>query len=41
MPLVPYYEALADDPSSMPRHKEWLKERGFEREFGKPPPHLV
>ncbi|MDR6523504.1 MULTISPECIES: DUF1028 domain-containing protein [Variovorax] len=41
MPLVPYYEALADDPTIMPRHKEWLKERGFEREFGKPPAHLA
>jgi uncharacterized Ntn-hydrolase superfamily protein len=37
MPLVPYYEELADDPT-LPRHKEWLKERGIEREFGKPPP---
>jgi uncharacterized Ntn-hydrolase superfamily protein len=36
-PLVPYYEALADDPT-LPRHKEWLEERGIPREFGKPPP---
>jgi len=25
----------------MPRHKDWLKERGIEREYGKPPPHLA
>lgn len=41
MPLVEYYEALVDDPSVMPRHKDWLKERGIEREYGKPPPHLA
>jgi uncharacterized Ntn-hydrolase superfamily protein len=35
-PLIPYYEALADDPT-LPRHKEWLKDRGIQREFGKPP----
>lgn len=36
MPLVPYYEELADDPT-LPRHKEWLIERGIQRQFGKPP----
>jgi len=36
-PLIPYYEQLADDPT-LPRHKEWLKEHGIQREFGKPPP---
>jgi hypothetical protein len=41
MPLVEYYEALVDDPSVMPRHKDWLKERGIEREYGKPPAHLA
>ncbi|WP_299642155.1 DUF1028 domain-containing protein [Devosia sp.] len=35
-PLVPYYEDLADNPT-LPRHKEWLIERGIKREFGKPP----
>jgi uncharacterized Ntn-hydrolase superfamily protein len=36
MPLIPYYEELADNPT-LPRHKEWLNERGIQREFGKPP----
>lgn len=35
-PLIPYYEELADNPT-LPRHKEWLNERGIKREFGKPP----
>ncbi|HSW20628.1 MAG TPA: DUF1028 domain-containing protein [Ramlibacter sp.] len=36
LPLVPYYEELADNPA-LQRHKEWLAERGVVREFGKPP----
>ena len=36
MPLIPYYEELADNPT-LPRHKEWLNDRGIQREFGKPP----
>ena len=41
MPLVAYYEALVDDPTTMPRHIDWLKERGIEREFGKPPVRTI
>ncbi|WP_170235636.1 DUF1028 domain-containing protein [Verticiella sediminum] len=38
--LVPFYEERCDNPR-VGRHKDWLKERGIERQFGVPPPHVA
>ncbi|MGE0718922.1 MAG: DUF1028 domain-containing protein, partial [Alphaproteobacteria bacterium] len=39
-PLVPFYAERCDNPR-VGRHKDWLKARGIERQFGAPPPHVA
>lgn len=36
-PLLDYYEARLDNPA-LPLHKDWLKQQGIERQFGRPQP---
>jgi uncharacterized Ntn-hydrolase superfamily protein len=38
-PLLDYYVERSTN-YQIPRHKDWLREQGIEREFGRPPPHL-
>ena len=39
-PLVPFYAERCNNPR-VGRHKDWLKERGIERQFGVPPAHVA
>ena len=36
-PLLDYYQERLDNPT-LPLHKDWLKQRNIERQFGRPPP---
>ena len=39
-PLVPFYAERCNNPR-VGRHKDWLKARGIERQFGVPPAHVA
>lgn len=39
-PLVPFYAERCNNPR-VGRHKDWLKARGIERQFGQPPAHVA
>jgi uncharacterized Ntn-hydrolase superfamily protein len=39
-PLLPFYAERCNNPR-VGRHKDWLRERGIERQFGEVPPHVA